>query len=160
MKKLLLYFVKLVNAFTNEKLTSKQEAQTILKYLLWKSDPKHTLDVNKELQALLKAEMNLLYEEYGWEQIYKTYFIGFSKQLDKDIRDFIKSNPELRKERRELNTKIVDYLDKNAEDIYEKNMAACFGDQSKVNKFFKLKDNFVERQKTLSKRLIKTNRDD
>lgn len=57
MKKLLLFFVKFVNNFTNEKLTPQEEAQSILTYLLWKSSVAHTLEVNEQLQFQLKRKM-------------------------------------------------------------------------------------------------------
>lgn len=65
MKKLLLYFVKCVNAFANDKLTAEQEAETILRYLLFKSDPLHTLSVNEALQRQLKTEMIKLRTQYS-----------------------------------------------------------------------------------------------
>ncbi|MES2864145.1 MAG: hypothetical protein V4666_08510 [Bacteroidota bacterium] len=65
MKKLLLYFVKFVNNFTNDKLTAEQEAESILTYLLWKSSVSHTLEVNEAIQRQLKNKMLLIKEEYS-----------------------------------------------------------------------------------------------
>lgn len=65
MKKLLLYFVKFINNFTNDKLTPEQEAESILKYLLWKSSIAHTLEVNEAIQRQLKNKMLLVKEEYS-----------------------------------------------------------------------------------------------
>lgn len=75
MKKLLLYFVKFVNNFTNEKLTPTEEAESILTYLLWKSSIAHTLEVNEQLQAKLKAKMMATKKEYisVIDKIDKTY---------------------------------------------------------------------------------------
>lgn len=65
MKKILLYFVKFVNNYTNDKLTPEQEAEAILKYLLWKSSIAHTLEVNDAIQRQLRNKMLLVKEEYS-----------------------------------------------------------------------------------------------
>jgi len=77
MKKLLLYFVKLVNHFTNEKLTAEQEAEAILKYMLFKSDVKHTLEVSEALNRQLGDVMRKTRTEYSAicfkiEEVYPT----------------------------------------------------------------------------------------
>ncbi len=65
MKKMLLYFVKFVNNFTNDKLTPEEEAESILKFLLWKSSIAHTLEVNEAIQRQLKNKMFLVKAEYS-----------------------------------------------------------------------------------------------
>ncbi len=53
MKKILLYGFKYFNHFTNEKLSAEEEAEYVLRYLLLKSTPIHTLAVNEALQRKL-----------------------------------------------------------------------------------------------------------
>ena len=65
MIRLLLYFVKCLNHLTNEKPTADQAAKIILKYLLFKSDTKYTLEVSKSLNRLLKEEMLRVRDEYS-----------------------------------------------------------------------------------------------
>lgn len=65
MKKLLLYFVKFVNNFTNNKLTPDQEAESILNFLLWHSSVSHTIEVNESLQRQLKNKLLLVKEDYS-----------------------------------------------------------------------------------------------
>ena len=57
MKRLLLNFVKHVNYFANERLTAKEEADIILRYLLLKSDTKYSLEVFEALETKFKQEM-------------------------------------------------------------------------------------------------------
>ena len=65
MKKLLLYSIKFINNFTNDKLTPEEEAESILTYLLWKSSVAHTLEVNDAIQRQLRNKMLLVKEEYS-----------------------------------------------------------------------------------------------
>ncbi len=57
MKKILLYGLKYLNYFTNEQVSSDQEAESILRYLLLKSDTIHTINVNEALQRKLFIHM-------------------------------------------------------------------------------------------------------
>lgn len=64
MKKILLYLVKFINNFTNQKLTPDEEAESVLNYLLWKTSITHTIEVNEALQRKLKAKLFATKEDY------------------------------------------------------------------------------------------------
>jgi hypothetical protein len=114
---------------------------------------------------------DLLNDRFKWDEIYSTYFIGFSNRVDKNVEKFKKSYPALMEQKIELNKKIVKYMDKQADDKYEKNsieyekeISNYFGERSPIKsdkeKFiFKYKDNYKDNQKTLSKALLKIEED-
>lgn len=121
-----------------------------------------TIVMRYQVEKFYEIVNEILYKQYGWVQIYKTHFIGFGENLEKDIESRIKTNSELRSNRLSLNTKIINYMDENALDIYDKHnkqydkdMEACFGDQEKIKKLFKIKDKYVENQMILSNVLLK-----
>jgi len=160
------YYWAIANDDDNTKIT---EAKNIALRSLKKNpdDEKEKISfrvivMRYQIEQFYQKVNDILYEKYGWEQIYKTYFIGFGENIDINIRELIKTNPILQKERKQLNTKIVNYMDQNAQDVYDKNneqyekdMNACFGDQDKIKKLFKMKDKYVENQKILSDILLK-----
>ena len=52
MKKLLL-LCKLINKWTNNEITAKEEAEQILKFLLLKNDTQRVIEVYEELERLM-----------------------------------------------------------------------------------------------------------
>lgn len=56
--KTLLKFIKYLNHFTNERFTPEMEAEQILKFMLLKSNTKHSIDVFTELEKQFKKEMS------------------------------------------------------------------------------------------------------
>jgi len=65
MKKLLMYFVKCINHFTNSKLTADSEAESLFNYMIYKSSPLHTLEVNNALQDKLQNFFLAKKKEYA-----------------------------------------------------------------------------------------------
>lgn len=65
MKKLLMYFVKCINHFTNSKLTAESEAESLFNYMIYKSSPLHTLEVNNALQGKIQNYMLAKKKEYA-----------------------------------------------------------------------------------------------
>lgn len=56
MKKLLI-FCKLINNWTNNQISAKEEAEQILKFMLLKNDIYRTVEVYKEFEKLTALEM-------------------------------------------------------------------------------------------------------
>ena len=57
MKKLLI-LCKLINNWTNNEITAKEEAEQILKFLLLKNDTQRVIQVYEELERLTALEMD------------------------------------------------------------------------------------------------------
>lgn len=57
MKKLLI-FCKLINNWTNNKISAKEEAEQILKFVLLNNDTQRTIQVYEELERLTALEMD------------------------------------------------------------------------------------------------------
>ena len=60
MKKLILYLVKYFNDFTNHKMSPEQEAQSILNYMLLKSNTSDTAETFKALESKLHFHLREL----------------------------------------------------------------------------------------------------
>lgn len=58
MKRILLTALKLVNYWTNNEITAKEEAQQILKYLVLKNDTARSIEVYEELELAMELEMD------------------------------------------------------------------------------------------------------
>jgi hypothetical protein len=81
MKKLLI-FCKLINNWTNNQITAKEEAEQILKFMLLRNDIYRTVEVYKEFEKLTALEMQkqereaiekakLIQSKWGKESIVK-----------------------------------------------------------------------------------------
>ena len=57
MKKLLI-LCKFINNWTNNQISTKEEAEQIFKFLLLKNDTQRTIQIYEELERLMALEMN------------------------------------------------------------------------------------------------------
>ena len=93
MKKLLI-LCKLINNWTNNEITAKEEAEQILKFLLLKNDTQRVIQVYEELERLTALEMDkrafealkLIQSKWGAKYIVKDPV--FDKKLSEIEVDF------------------------------------------------------------------------
>ena len=65
MKKRLLYLIKFINHFTNSTLSPEKEAEIIVNYMFYKTDPLHVLAVNEEVERQIKLKLLSIRERYS-----------------------------------------------------------------------------------------------
>ena len=93
MKKLLI-LCKLINNWTNNEITAKEEAEQILKFMLLKNDTQRVIQVYEELERLTALEMDkrafealkLIQSKWGAKSIVK--HPDFDKKLSEIEVDF------------------------------------------------------------------------
>lgn len=85
MKKRLLYFVKLINHYTNSTLTPTKEAQSVVNYMFYKTDVLHVIAVNEEIEKQIKERFFEIRQTYSEviEKIDKNYPIEQTKIIHK-----------------------------------------------------------------------------
>jgi hypothetical protein len=89
----------------------------------------------------------LLLDKYGWINCYSIYKIRPMFIIKERVQEFLKDVLEIKIERKLLNKKVIDFLNKDAENKYNKNI-------KDIHCQFKLRDNYIEAQKVLSEYLL------
>jgi len=104
----------------------------------------------------------IIYDRFQWSNIYKGFYIEFhDSQLDENI-EIMKRQFDEKYHQNILNDKFLNFINKDAQRLFEKNEIQ-FKEYEKVEiwgedtrkPFFKLDNNYVEKQSKLSKLLIK-----
>jgi hypothetical protein len=120
----------------------------------------------KEFYILLNK---IIKEDYGWDAIYKVYFLNFTDTIRSNTEQFKKQVLEISKEIDDTNSLFVKDIEEQAiktfaenRDEYNKNIKNYFGElpadiMNKLNDNL-LEEGYVHKQKTLSHELVKIKR--